>query len=90
METFSKDAKVMRTYMLQEAIQEYYQAKLNIGDEAVTGSLTKLATDPEFMHIFEDVKREGTEAALQHSYNEPLMTKVSRAVGGIPKRPGIF
>mmetsp|Transcript_130305 Transcript_130305/g.259917 ORF Transcript_130305/g.259917 Transcript_130305/m.259917 type:complete len:276 (+) Transcript_130305:63-890(+) len=85
METFSKDAKAMRTYMLQQAIQEYYQAKLCNGDEAVIESLTKLATDPEFVHIFDDVKREGTEAALQHSYNEPLMMKVSRAVGGIPE-----
>jgi len=76
-ETFSKDAKAMRTYMLQQAIQEHYQA--------VTRSLAKLVTDPEFVHIFDDVKREGTEAALQHSYNEPLMIKVSRAVGGIPE-----
>jgi hypothetical protein len=85
MEIFYKDAKAMRTYMLQQAFQDYYKAKLSMGDQAVTESLTKLATDPEFVHIFEDAKREGTEAVLQHSYSEPLMTKLSRAVGGIPE-----
>mmetsp|Transcript_33110 Transcript_33110/g.51336 ORF Transcript_33110/g.51336 Transcript_33110/m.51336 type:complete len:274 (-) Transcript_33110:72-893(-) len=85
METFSKDAKAVRGWMQQQAIQEYYQAKLNSGDEVVTSKLLGLEKNPEFAHIFEDVKRGGVPAAMQHSYNEPLMLKISRAVGGIPE-----
>lgn len=44
-----------------------------------------LEKNPEFAHIFEDVKRGGMAAAQQHSYNEPLMLKISRAVGGIQR-----
>jgi len=85
MESFSKDAKAMRSWMQQQAIQDYYQSKLSGGDEAVTSKLLGLEKNPEFAHIFEDVKRGGVQAAMQHSYNEPLMLKISRAVGGIPE-----
>eukprot|EP00411_Alexandrium_monilatum_P036481 CAMPEP_0175349466 /NCGR_PEP_ID=MMETSP0095-20121207/10416_1 /TAXON_ID=311494 /ORGANISM="Alexandrium monilatum, Strain CCMP3105" /LENGTH=275 /DNA_ID=CAMNT_0016647003 /DNA_START=65 /DNA_END=892 /DNA_ORIENTATION=- len=84
-ETFTKDSKAVKSWMQQMCIQEFYQSKLSAGDEAVTGKLLGLERQPEFAHIFEDVKRGGTQAALQHSYNEPLMMKVNRAVGGIPE-----
>jgi len=84
-ETFVKDSKAVKSWMQQQCIQEFYQSKLSAGDEAVTGKLLGLERQPEFTHIFEDVKRGGTQAALQHSYNEPLMMKVNRAVGGIPE-----
>eukprot|EP00416_Gambierdiscus_australes_P022218 CAMPEP_0171069728 /NCGR_PEP_ID=MMETSP0766_2-20121228/9330_1 /TAXON_ID=439317 /ORGANISM="Gambierdiscus australes, Strain CAWD 149" /LENGTH=276 /DNA_ID=CAMNT_0011526143 /DNA_START=65 /DNA_END=895 /DNA_ORIENTATION=- len=84
-ETFSKDSKAVKISLQQSALDEYYNTKLNSGDEAVSNKLLGLNTNPEFAHIFEDVKRGGTQAAMQHSYNEPLMIKVSRAVGGIPE-----
>merc|ERR1711963_1183165 len=79
------DAKQVRTYMQQQCIEEYYQTRLNSGDENITNKLLGLEKNPEFAHIFEDVKRGGMAAAQQHSYNEALMQKVSRAVGGIPE-----
>eukprot|EP00413_Alexandrium_margalefii_P008248 CAMPEP_0204529702 /NCGR_PEP_ID=MMETSP0661-20131031/10209_1 /ASSEMBLY_ACC=CAM_ASM_000606 /TAXON_ID=109239 /ORGANISM="Alexandrium margalefi, Strain AMGDE01CS-322" /LENGTH=273 /DNA_ID=CAMNT_0051535739 /DNA_START=67 /DNA_END=888 /DNA_ORIENTATION=+ len=84
-ETFVKDAKAVKGWMQQQCIQEYYQSKLSAGDEAITNKIMGLDKQPEFAHIFEDVKRGGVQAALQHSYNEPLMMKVNRAVGGIPE-----
>jgi len=84
-ETFSKDAKAVRQYSQQTAIQEYYSSKISSGDELTTNRILGLEKSPEFAHIFEDVKRGGMAAAQQHSYNEPLMLKISRAVGGIPE-----
>mmetsp|Transcript_59754 Transcript_59754/g.139181 ORF Transcript_59754/g.139181 Transcript_59754/m.139181 type:complete len:277 (-) Transcript_59754:103-933(-) len=84
-ETFSKDSKAVKISLQQSALDEYYNTKLNSGDEAVSNKLLGLNTNPEFAHIFEDVKRGGAQAAIQHSYNEPLMMKVSRAVGGVPE-----
>jgi len=84
-ESFTRDFKAVKAWMQQQAISEYYDSKLNSGDEAITSKLMGLDKQPEFAHIFEDVKRGGTQAAMQHSYNEPLMMKVNRAVGGIPE-----
>jgi len=84
-ESFSKDSKAVRQYSQQTAISEYYQSKISSGDELTTNRVMGLEKNPEFAHIFEDVKRGGMAAAQQHSYNEPLMLKVSRAVGGIPE-----
>jgi len=85
METFSKDAKAVRSWMQQSAISEFYNSKLAGGDETYTNKLMGLQNTPEFSHVFEDVKRGGLAAAQQHSYNEPLMMKMNRAVGGIPE-----
>merc|ERR1712232_1407388 len=41
--------------------------------------------NPDFAHIFEDIKRGGNEAAMTHYYNEPLMLKLSRTMGGVPE-----
>jgi len=84
-ESFTRDFKAVKAWMQQQAITEYYESKLSAGDETITNKLLGLDKQPEFAHIFEDVKRGGTQAALQHSYNEPLMMKVNRAVGGIPE-----
>jgi len=84
-ESFTRDFKAVKQWMQTQAINEYYESKLNSGDEAVTSKLMGLDKQPEFAHVFEDVKRGGTQAATQHSYNEPLMMKVNRAVGGIPE-----
>uniref|UniRef100_A0A7S2C9A5 Uncharacterized protein n=1 Tax=Alexandrium andersonii TaxID=327968 RepID=A0A7S2C9A5_9DINO len=84
-ETFSKDAKAVKSWMQSSCIQEFYQSKMNSGDEVYSNKLLGLEKAPEFAHIFEDVKRGGMTAAMQHSYNEPLMMKINRAVGGIPE-----
>jgi len=85
MEAFSKDAKTVKNWMQTSAVYEYYSMKLASGDEAASSKLMGLEKNPEFAHVFEDVKRGGMQAAQQHSYNEALMQKVSRAVGGIPE-----
>eukprot|EP00931_Biecheleriopsis_adriatica_P076009 TRINITY_DN49766_c0_g1_i1.p1 TRINITY_DN49766_c0_g1~~TRINITY_DN49766_c0_g1_i1.p1 ORF type:complete len:277 (-),score=90.09 TRINITY_DN49766_c0_g1_i1:107-937(-) len=85
METFSRDAKAVRAWMQTQAISEYYNTRLSNGDEVVTGKFNALEKNPEVAHIFEDVKRGGNQAAMQHYHNEPLMLKISKAMGGVPE-----
>merc|ERR1719517_320132 len=85
MESFSKDAKALRDLKQTNALHEYYNAKLGGGDDVVTGKLLGLERSPDFAHIFEDIKRSGAQAAMANYNNEPLMLKLSRAMGGIPE-----
>mmetsp|Transcript_21579 Transcript_21579/g.26581 ORF Transcript_21579/g.26581 Transcript_21579/m.26581 type:complete len:273 (-) Transcript_21579:77-895(-) len=84
MEQFSRDAKAVRAWMQTQAITEYYNTRLSNGDETVTGKFNALEKNPDLAHIFEDIKRGGNPAAMQHYHNEPLMLKISRAMGGVP------
>ncbi|CAJ1348389.1 unnamed protein product [Effrenium voratum] len=85
MEQFSRDAKAVRAWMQTQAITEYYNTRLSNGDETVTGKFNALEKNPELAHIFEDIKRGGNQAAMQHYNNEPMMLKISRAMGGVPE-----
>merc|ERR1712217_755313 len=86
MESFYKDAKAKREMMQTNALYDYYSAKLSGGDEQVSGKLLGLERSPDFAHIFEDIKRSGAQAAMANYNNEPLMLKISRAMGGIPEK----
>ncbi|CAE7249848.1 AKR2A [Symbiodinium pilosum] len=85
METFSRDAKAVRAWMQTQAITEYYNTRLSNGDEVVTNKFNSLEKNPDVAAIFEDIKRGGNQAAMQHYHNEPLMLKISRAMGGVPE-----
>jgi len=90
-EEFSKDAKAVRDWAQTNMLYEYYGARLAMGDEMVSSKIMGLEKSPDFAHIFEDIKRGGQQATMQHYYNEPLMLKISRAMGGIPEeaRPAL-
>lgn len=84
-ETYAKDAAAVRAHLQTNAFQDYYQTKLGYGDEQVGMKVKALERNPDFAHIFDDIKRGGMQSAMQHYYNEPLMMKISRAVGGVPE-----
>jgi len=84
-EMWSKDSKAVKAWLQKQALEDFYGVKLNSSDDATGSKLAALEQNPEFAQVFEDVKRGGAQAAIQHSYNEPLMMKVSRAVGGVPE-----
>lgn len=84
-DNYAKNASEIRGHLQTNAFQEFYQAKMGYGDENICGKLSSLEGHPEFAHIFQDIKREGTQAAMHHYYNEPLMMKLSRAAGGVPE-----
>merc|ERR1711948_246080 len=71
--------------MQQQALQEYYQMKINTGDESIYNKIQLLEKNPDFVNVVDDIKRNGAQAAMQYYYNEPLMLKMSRAMGGVPE-----
>jgi len=81
----AKDAQSVRDLAQTNAIQEYYEAKVAYGDDAFTAKLAALEKSPDFAAVFDDIKKGGVNAAMMHYYNEPLMLKMNRAMGGIPE-----
>merc|ERR1712066_545239 len=77
------DSKAMRDLCQTECLQDFYQLKLSYGDEALTNKLGSLERNPDFAHVFDDIKKGGVKAAMSHYYNEALMLKLSRAMGGV-------
>jgi hypothetical protein len=84
-EDLNKDAKALRDMMMTNSLYDYYGSKLGTGDDNVSSKIMGLEKNPDFAHIFEDVKRGGNEAVMTHFYNEPLMLKLSRTMGGVPE-----
>lgn len=84
MEKFARDAKEVRAWMQTQALTEYYNTKLNHGDQNVIGKLAALEQLPELNQVFNEVRQGGAQAAMKYYRNEPLLLKVSRAMGGIP------
>lgn len=84
MEKFARDANEVRAWMQTQALTEYYNTKLNHGDQTVVGKLLSLEQIPELAQVFNDVRQGGAQAAMRYYRNEPLLLKVSRAMGGIP------
>lgn len=84
METFWKDAKQIKAWRQTEAISEFYDRKRQENDQVILSKLAALENTPELSYVFDDIKKGGSQAAMTHYYNEPLMLKVSRAMGGIP------
>lgn len=84
METFWKDAKQIRAWKQTESINEYYDKKRQQNDQVTTSKLATLESNPEFSYVFDDIKKGGSQAAMNHYYNEPLMVKISKAMGGLP------
>jgi len=89
-ESYAKDAGAVRGHLQTNAFQEYYQTKLGYGDEQVANKVRSLERNPDFAHIFDDIKRGGMQSGMQYYYNEPLMMKISRAVGGVPEETRDF
>jgi hypothetical protein len=85
LENQAKDSQAMREMAQINAIQEFYESKVAYGDDAFTSKLSALERNPDFAPIFDDIKQGGVPAAMQYYYNEPLMLKMNRAVGGLPE-----
>mmetsp|Transcript_145513 Transcript_145513/g.466341 ORF Transcript_145513/g.466341 Transcript_145513/m.466341 type:complete len:281 (+) Transcript_145513:41-883(+) len=84
-ENYAKDASAVRAHLQTNVFQDFYQTKISYQDEQVCAKIRSLERNPEFAHIFEEIKRGGVQAAMHHYYNEPLMMKMSRMVGGVPE-----
>mmetsp|Transcript_52986 Transcript_52986/g.98043 ORF Transcript_52986/g.98043 Transcript_52986/m.98043 type:complete len:268 (+) Transcript_52986:94-897(+) len=85
LQKFARNPEAMRGWLQTQAIAEHYGTKMNEKDEAVQQKLKALESDPELASIFEDIKKNGLEAAMKHTGNEELMLKISQKMGGLPK-----
>lgn len=74
----------MRGWLQTQAIAEHYNSKLANGDEPVQDKVKGLETDPELKEMFEDIKKNGIEAAMKYYQDEELMLKISKKMGGLP------
>jgi len=84
LESFARNPEAIRGWLQTQAIAEHYNTKISADDGIVKDRILALEKDPELANIFEDIKKNGLEAALQHCNNEELMLKISRKMGGVP------
>jgi len=82
---YTRDAAAMRNNFQSQALNDYYQAKMNSWDEGFYKKIAAMESNPDFAHIFDEIKRNGTQGAMPYYNNEPLMMKMSRAMGGVPE-----
>eukprot|EP00933_Yihiella_yeosuensis_P032741 TRINITY_DN2637_c0_g1_i2.p1 TRINITY_DN2637_c0_g1~~TRINITY_DN2637_c0_g1_i2.p1 ORF type:complete len:290 (-),score=75.80 TRINITY_DN2637_c0_g1_i2:332-1132(-) len=84
LEKFAKNPDAIRGWLQTQAIAEHYNTKLSNGDAPVQERVKALELDPELSPIFEDIKKNGLEAAMKYYQDEALMLKISQKMGGLP------
>mmetsp|Transcript_49995 Transcript_49995/g.159910 ORF Transcript_49995/g.159910 Transcript_49995/m.159910 type:complete len:269 (+) Transcript_49995:77-883(+) len=82
---FAKRPEAMRGWLQTQAIADYFNRKLSGGDKSLEERLKGLEHDPELKPIFEDIRKNGLEAAMKHCKDDELMIKFSRKMGGLPE-----
>mmetsp|Transcript_37425 Transcript_37425/g.60307 ORF Transcript_37425/g.60307 Transcript_37425/m.60307 type:complete len:269 (+) Transcript_37425:52-858(+) len=84
LQKFAKNPDAMRGWLQTNAIAEHYNTKLSNGDTPVQDRVKTLEQDPELALMFEDIKKNGMEAAMKYYQDEGLMLKISQKMGGLP------
>ncbi|CAK9078350.1 unnamed protein product [Durusdinium trenchii] len=84
LQTFATNPEAMRGWLQTQAIAEHYNSKLATGDAPVQDKVKSLEHDPELQEMFEDIKKNGMEAAMKYYQDEELMQKISQKMGGLP------
>ncbi|CAE7699449.1 AKR2B [Symbiodinium sp. CCMP2592] len=85
LQNFAKNPEAMRGWLQTQAIAEHYNTKLTSGDAPVQDRVKSLEQDPELKEMFEDIKKNGMEAAMKYYQDETLMLKISQKMGGLPE-----
>ncbi|CAJ1405816.1 unnamed protein product [Effrenium voratum] len=84
LQNFAKNPEAMRGWLQTQAIAEHYNTKLSNGDTPVQDKVKSLESDPDLAAVFEDIKKNGMEAAMKYYQDEELMLKISQKMGGLP------
>eukprot|EP00933_Yihiella_yeosuensis_P011293 TRINITY_DN1184_c0_g2_i2.p1 TRINITY_DN1184_c0_g2~~TRINITY_DN1184_c0_g2_i2.p1 ORF type:complete len:269 (+),score=87.01 TRINITY_DN1184_c0_g2_i2:75-881(+) len=84
LQTFAKNPEAVRGWLQTQAIAEHYNSKLSSGEGPVQEKIKQLGEDAELAPIFEDIKKNGLEAAMKYYQDEELMLKISKKMGGLP------
>merc|ERR1719159_2087440 len=85
LQKFAKNPEAMRGWLQTQAIAEHYNTKLASGDAPVQDRIKALEHDPELSAMFEDIKKNGMEAAMKYYNDEELMLKFNQKMGGLPE-----
>jgi len=88
MQKFAKNPEAMRGWLQTQALSDFYANKLQAQDAATIDRVKAMEQDAELAPIFEDIRKNGLEAALKHCQDEELMIKFSRKMGGLPEELG--
>mmetsp|Transcript_54893 Transcript_54893/g.128119 ORF Transcript_54893/g.128119 Transcript_54893/m.128119 type:complete len:269 (+) Transcript_54893:70-876(+) len=83
LQNFAKNPEAMRGWLQTQAIAEHYNAKL-ASEGTAQDRVKSLEQDPELKEMFEDIKKNGMEAAMKYYQDEELMLKISQKMGGLP------
>mmetsp|Transcript_20648 Transcript_20648/g.45273 ORF Transcript_20648/g.45273 Transcript_20648/m.45273 type:complete len:268 (+) Transcript_20648:54-857(+) len=83
LQKFAKNPDAIRGWLQTSAIAEHYQAK-----EGCSGASEQrvrlLESDPELGPVFEDIRKNGMDAAMRYYQDEALMLKINERIGGVP------
>jgi len=85
LKTFASNPEAVRGWLQTKAMVEYYNQKVASEDEQVLKKLAALKEDPELKPIFENIQKDGIEAAMKYCNDEELMLKMSAKMGGMPE-----
>jgi hypothetical protein len=85
LQKFAKNPEAIRGWLQTQAIAEHYNTKLANGDTPIQDRMKSLETDAELAAVFEDIKKNGLEAAMKYYQDEELMLKISKKMGGLPQ-----
>merc|ERR1719498_489881 len=66
LQKFAKNPEAMRGWLQTQAIAEHYNTKLASGDAPVQERVKALEHDAELSAMFEDIKKNGIEAAMKY------------------------
>lgn len=85
------DPTLRRESFVKDTLANYYWSRIEGGDDATIGRLNALNSDRELAHIFQEIDRNGPQVAQKYMFNENLMMKISKKMGGVPSevRPEI-
>ena len=83
LQSFAKNPDAMRGWLQTQAIAEHYHSKLE-SDLGVQERIKSLEKDSELAPIFEEIKKNGMEAAMKYYQDEDIMLKISQKMGGLP------
>lgn len=82
---FSQNPDAMRGWLQTQVFAEHYQASLGSNDAKIRERLEILQNDQEVKHVFEDIRKNGLDAAIKYWDDEDILEAISSKMGGVPE-----
>lgn len=85
LQNFSKNPDAMRGWLQTQALAEYYQKRLDAGDQQVRDKMDALESNKELRYVFDDIKKNGLSATMKFWNDEALLLEISEKMDGLPE-----